>query len=233
MPQKRVSTEPPKVMTWGKASPIIIVAIVFDLVRAFFTFFWFLGPALAAAYCTMTASGALSSWTFGLLGTKTAAAICAAVAIGAGGAAVEVTAPFGAVMAMAIGFAGWLTIGGYLAITNARVFKENALWFVASLAISEVPFLDAIPALTLTLWRMYNRQIKLEKAAMKKYQEEKAAEQQQERARQAAKIAQIQAAQQTQNMQQEAAANDERFNQEQAANDASYDEIPDDVRKAA
>lgn len=232
MPQRRASSEPPKVMTWPKASLVLVVALVFDLVRAFFTFFWFLGPALAAVYCTVTASDALSSWTFGLLGTGAAATICAAVAAGAAAAAVAVTAPFGVVMAMAIGFAGWLTIGGYLMITNARIFKENGIWFVASLAVSEVPFLDAIPALTLTLWRMYSRQIKLERAAMKKYREEKAAEQQRERNQQAMRVAQIQAAQQTQFMQQ-AAANDERFNQEQAANDASYDEIPDEVRKAA
>ena len=119
--------------------PTIVMSGTFDTVRLFFTFFWFLGPALAALYCTAKASGVLSSWTFGWLGMKTAAIVCSGVAAVVGTAAVEATTPIGVVMAMATGLIGWLVIGMKMVMTNARIFKENLFSFVVSLAVSEVP----------------------------------------------------------------------------------------------
>ena len=41
MPQNRNNTEPPPVMTWGKAIPALVIAVIFDVARIFFEFFWF------------------------------------------------------------------------------------------------------------------------------------------------------------------------------------------------
>jgi len=236
MPQKRTSSEPPKVMTKSKAAPIVIAAFAFDLVRGFFHLFWFFGPALAALYCTAKASGTLSSYTFGLLGTKTAALVCSGVAATVGAAGVEATAPIGVIMADAVGLIAFLSIGLWIVIANVRLLKaikSAPLQFAGAFAVSEVPFIGAIPVFGIILCRLYGAQIRTEQAAFKKWEEGHAAELQQERNRKAARIAQIQAAQQTRNIQQQSAANDERFNQEQAANDASYDEIPEDEKLAA
>ena len=115
-------------------------------------------------------------------------------------------------------------------MTNARIFKANAangLWFIGSLLISEIPIFGSIPAITVSVWRMYSVQIKKERAELKKYQEERAAIELQERRQQAAYLMQMQAAQEMQ------AANDELYveQQQEAANDAEYpQEIP---KKAA
>ncbi len=216
-------TEPPPLMTWSKAMPTIVMSGTFDTVRLFFTFFWFLGPALAALYCTAKASGVLSSWTFGWLGMKTAAIVCSGVAAVVGTAAVEATTPIGVVMAMATGLIGWLVIGMKMVMTNARIFKENLFSFVVSLAVSEVPFVNALPALTFTTWRMYRNQIKVETAAFKKWEKDTADARLRERNEQMAQAAQIQAAQGAISMQQ-GAANDAAYEQErvEAANDDEY-----------
>ena len=39
-------------MTWGKALPLLIVAGIFDVIRIFFEWFVFFGPALGAVACT-------------------------------------------------------------------------------------------------------------------------------------------------------------------------------------
>src|SRR3989344_3818571 len=98
MPRKGTSSKPPQTMTWSKALPVIIVAGILDAIRMFFTMFWFFGPAIAAAYCTSEAS----DWVGSLWGLTATA--CAAGAIAAGSAVSEVTASFGTIMAMAVGF---------------------------------------------------------------------------------------------------------------------------------
>ncbi len=180
MPQKRNSQEPPEVMTWGRAMPVLVVAGIFDLTRLFFVLFWFFGPALAAVYCASTAS----EWVGSLWGLTAAA--CGVGAAAAGAAVSAFTIPFGTVMAMAVGLFGWLTIGIWLMRTNARIFKENALWFGASLLISEVPIIGSIPALSITVWKMYKTQIRIEKVAFKKLGKEHADEERKRRDRQAA-----------------------------------------------
>ena len=32
-----------KVMTWGRAAPVLVLCVIFDALRAFFSMFWFLG----------------------------------------------------------------------------------------------------------------------------------------------------------------------------------------------
>ena len=198
MPRKRNDQGPPPTMTWAKALPVLVIAFIFYALQFLFEQFWFFGPALAGVYCTAKVGGALSKWTIGLLGTKTAAAACGASATLVGYVGAPVIGVFGAIMAMAVGLFGWLTVGLILLTTNGRIFKENAghaLWFVAGLAISEVPIIGSIPGTLGITIKMYHAQIKKEKAALKKYNEERAAEQLQERERRIAEFAQERAAQ--------------------------------------
>lgn len=206
MPPKSSSSEPPKVMTWPKAAPILILGLVFDAFRLFCEFFWLLGPALASVFCTIGINNAIGTTLVSIAGAVVAGACTGLVAsLAVAGSFAGMIEILSVVMAMSVGFAGWLVIGGLLTATNARIFKENVVWFVASLAISEVPFVGAIPALTLTLWKMYSNQIKIEKAAYKKWEGEQAAALREQQAQQAARIAQIQEAQRMRLMQQEAA----------------------------
>ena len=211
-------------MTWMGALPVLVVAVIFDAVRLMFEMFWFFGPALAALYCA-TKVGDVA--VIGGLLTKG----CIAIAGVAGFFGSPAITAFGVVMAIAVGLLGWMTIGLILMMTNARIFKENAAWFVVSLAVSETPIIGSIPALTLTLVKMYSHQIKLEKAAMKKYEEEQGVAQarEQQQMAQFAQMQQIQAAQQgaaNDAAYEQAATEQEIVEQEQmateAANDAQY-----------
>ena len=166
MPRKTNNKPPPEVMTWGKATPALVISVIFDALRLMFVGFIFFGPAMAGLYCDYKAGEWIGS-AFGL--TKTACAT-GAVALGFFGAPALIA--FGTVMAMAVGFAGWLTVGGWLLATNSRIFKENALWFVGSLLFSEAPFIGAIPAITGAVWKMHSNQIKIEKAAFAKWKKE-------------------------------------------------------------
>ncbi len=218
MPQNGTDEKRPPAMTWGRAAPIIIVAGVFDAARVFFTMFWFFGPALVAAYCAAQGGDvAVVSSLF------TAGCVAVAGAVGFTGA--PVLGAFGTVMAMAVGFSGWLVVGGLLLLTNARIFKENAAWFVVSLAVSEVPLIGALPVLSGTIWRMYRRQITLEKAAQAAYDKKHIATSLRARQEQAAALGRAQ---------QQEAANEGHFSQEQAANENhESEEIPEEVRRAA
>ncbi|MDP2654952.1 MAG: hypothetical protein Q8P17_00055 [bacterium] len=178
MPQKRNSTPPPEVMTWGKATPALVISVIFDALRLMFVGFIFFGPAMAGLYCDYKVSDIIGT-AFGLT-----AAGCAAGATTLGFFGAPAFMAFGTVMAMATGFAGWLAVGIWLMITNSRIFKENALWFVGSLLFSEVPFIGAIPAITVSVWKMHSNQIRIEKEAYKKWKKENADAQLQEQQRQ-------------------------------------------------
>ncbi|MBI4093759.1 hypothetical protein HY417_02245 [Candidatus Kaiserbacteria bacterium] len=198
-------------MTWKKASLVLVVAGIFDLVRAFFNMFWFFGPALGAWYCTSVASG----WVGSLWGLTAAA--CAGVAVKAGIVASVITVPFGVVMADATALFGYLTLGMLVLWTNMRILKtikNGVLKFSASAGVSAIPIISALPLFTFTLWRLYRTQIRLEKEAFKKWEKENAATQLQQRNQQAAYIAQIRGFQQTQVMRQEA-VNDNKYTPQQ------------------
>lgn len=222
---------PPPTMTWGKASPVLIFSVLFDVLRFMCAQLWFFGPAMIALYCVGKVE---SVWVVGSL-LKNACAVGATVAGVFGFPILEVV---GLILAMAVGLIGWLTIGLIVLTTNSRIIQRNpmnTLWFVGSLLISEVPFVGALPALTVTMFRMYSVQIKKEQAALKEYQrlvEEELVEQRQARA---AELMQARARTEAQ------AADDEQFEYE-AAKDAQHEEdnenseseeIPDDVRKRA
>ncbi|TSA44021.1 hypothetical protein D4R49_01025, partial [bacterium] len=190
MPQNKLSNKPPKVMTWKGAAPILIVAALFDAVRLMFEMFWFFGPALAAIYCTVKASSAV-----GALGGLTAF-ICS-LAAGAGGfAGAPAIETFGVIMAMATGFAGWLIVGGWIVMTNSRIFKENAssvALFGASLLVSEVPIVGSLPAISVITWRLYHTQIKKDKTTLQKYEADQVAVQTQQQQQQTVQLMQAQA----------------------------------------
>ncbi|MFA6407932.1 MAG: hypothetical protein WCW36_00425 [Candidatus Paceibacterota bacterium] len=200
MPQRRSSQKPPEAMTWSKSLPVIIVAGIFDLVRMFFEMFWFFGPALAAIYCTDKVSGILTKVTLGALGTKTAGLVCSSAAIAGGAAASETLVAFGVIMAIAVGFAGFLILGLWMLMTNARIFKtvESApLQFVASFGVSEIPLIGTIPTFSIVLWKLYKSQIQVEQEALQKWQKEHAQEiagQRRERQQQAAYLMQARTA---------------------------------------
>ncbi len=170
MPRNNSSPPPPTVMTWSKASPILIVAGVFDVLRYMFLMFWFFGPALAALYCTVKTSAVVGT-TIGGFACTTGAAV-----VGFYGA--PIFAAFGTIMAMATALAGFLTVFLLLAIMNSRVFKEptTILWALFGLTIS----------ITVTVWRLYSAQIKTEKAAYKKWEKETAEARQREQQQAAA-----------------------------------------------
>ena len=214
-------------MTWAGATPVLLVCLVFDAVGSFFAMSWLIGPALAAAYCTVEGGAVLETWTVGLLGTKTAAAVCSYTAIKAGVAFSAPLTTFGTIMDMAIGLFGWLTVGLILIIKNARIFKENTshtVWFVVSLLISETPIIGTVPALTATMWRLYHTQIKTDKEALKKYEKENADAQMQERNRQTSEVMRARATQ---------AAEIEAANEELHAEAVNDKEIPEEMRGAA
>ena len=230
MLQKR-NSDPPPVMTWTKATPVLAVAILFDALRLLFEWFWFFGPALAALYCANKVGGV--ELVGGLL---TKACVIGATALGF--AAVEVTSVFGTVMAMAVGFAGWLTVGIIILISNGRMLRANIFSFVASLLVSEIPIIGSIPAITIAVWRMYGRQIKTDRAAMKKWEAGQANIRLQEQNQQAMALLQIQAGEQQaadeESYAEEQAAQDElgaeaQFEEQEATNDDTYHA----VRKAA
>ncbi len=230
MPQKRIS-EPPPVMTWSRATPVLAIAVVFDALRLLFEWFWFFGPALLALYCAHEVGGVVL-----IGGLLTKACVVGATALGV--AAVEATAVFGTVMAMLVGFAGWLTVGIILLVSNGRILKSNFLSFAVSLLVSEVPIVGSIPAITIVVWRMYSRQIKSDAMAMRKWETEQAALQLQERNQQALTLMQIQAAEQQADEEESFAEEQEQQDVEDELNAevqeaASDDEAYDAVRKAA
>lgn len=217
------SSPSPEVMTWRKAMPVLIVAGLFDLLRAFFNLFWFFGPALGALYCASKVSDVVGS-----LGGFTTAA-CTAIAAAAGATVSALTVPMGVMFADATGLLGFLSLGLWVVLSNMRLFKTAAsapLQFAGAFALGEVPFLGVIPTFFISLRKLYKAQIVAEQAAYKKWEEEQAAlvaQMRQVEAEQAATQAQFAA---------QKAANDEQYAEEQAraAND---EEIPEGVRTAA
>ena len=221
MPQNKDSGSPPKTMTWAKASPILIVAALFDALRIFFEFFWFFGPALAAVYCTNTVNSAVGASVAGVAG-KVVATACAAGATVVGGAAFPITGAFGTIMAMAVGLLGWMVIGLWLVMTNPRIFKENTgnlLWFVAGLMVSEIPFIGTVPSFSIALVKMYRTQIKKDAVALQTYEKARSEEQNRVREQQAAQLMQYRDAQTAQTQEQEA-ANDAQYEEEAAEEEA-------------
>ena len=209
MPPTR--SEPPPVMTWPKAAPVLGAAGVFFALRFFFEWFVFLGPALAAAACTAAGNNSFLSW-FGSLGTKVSATLCSVGAAVLGSFSFPVSYLFGTIMAMAVGFGGMLLVSIYIMSSNGRLFKEDArawLWLGGGFLLSEVPFIGSFPSLFGAVWLLYTSQIKRDQAAYAAWEE-------QERARtQAMRLAAQQAAYDAQSAARREAANDAQYTQDE------------------
>lgn len=218
MPSKSRNSAPPPVMTWSKAAPVLVAAVLFDALRILFELFWFFGPAIVAVVCTQAVS---SSNTF----ASTLGAIgCTAAAGAAGAAAAAPLAAFGVVMADAVGLFAFLALGVWILVTNGRVVKAVAtapLQFAAAFAVGEIPIIGTLPVFTWILWRLYGTQIRVEKAALAAYEKQAAAEL---TARRREELQLAQAAN-DENAAEENAAAEEQENEEQ--------EIPDEMRRAA
>ncbi|MFI5260256.1 MAG: hypothetical protein ACHQU0_00445 [Candidatus Paceibacteria bacterium] len=216
--RSQAPSKPPEAMTMSQAKPIIAVAAIFDLARLFLTFFVFFGPAIAAVICTSKVSG----WVGSLWGLT--AAVCTAGAAAAGVAVSEVTGPLGLIMADAMGFIGFLVLGFWIFMSNRRLLKtvSNATpQFIVAFGTAEIPLLGALPVFTFIIWRVYKAQSEVEGAALKKWEQQHAAEQRQAlRERQGQAVALLQA----RNVQavQEQEMEDENEQQQEAANDAQY-----------
>jgi hypothetical protein len=225
MPPKRNRSEPPVVMTWSKALPVLTVCVIFDVIRFAFEQFLFFGPALAGIYCTIKVSP--------VIGTVAGTTVCSAAAVAAGLASSVAIEVFGVMMAMAVGFFGWLTVGTWLFAANKRIFKANAgnaLWYVGGLLVSVIPIVGSLPALTGTTVKMYRTQIQKEREQLRKYEEEQTLMQQRELNREQAALLETREREAIQ--EEEEAANDERYNSQEAANDEQI-AIPEPLQKAA
>lgn len=228
---KRITNKPPPVMTWGKALPVIVVAFIFDLVRIFFEWFWFFGPALGALACTAGVNGAIETSVAGVVG-KAVAAVCTAGAIALGTVLSESTIAFGVVMADAVALIGWLTIGLWVFTTNRRIFKENGedmmhvILLYLSILISFIPILGTSPTVGWITYRFFKFQIKIEREALRRYKEEQATEQTKLQ-QQAVGLMQAQAIEQEQAEQEDAQMVQERFEAEEAVNEPLPASVPE------
>jgi hypothetical protein len=184
-------------MTWGKATPVLAVAVIFDLIRCFFEWFVFFGPALGAVVCTAGINSVVGT-TIAATGGKVVATVCTAAGVAGGIALSETTETIGEIMSIAIGFAGFLTLGLWIIIANPRIFKVNvsgSWWFIGGFGISEIPFVGSIPAFSIVLYKLYRTQIKIEKANLKKWESEQENNRLQERNQRVAELMQEQQAQ--------------------------------------
>jgi hypothetical protein len=211
-------------MTWLKASPIIVVAAIFWVLRMMFEMFWLFG----AVFIGLAASFAAQNWVASHIGEGHISHAAGYLAgLTAGGAAGTFGGPeleiFGIIMAMIVGFFGWMVITLALAMTNSRIFKENPsgmIWLMLGLGISEVPLLGALPSTLGAVVNMYRIQIKKEKAALKKWNQEHAAELQAARRQQAAYLLQ---------QAQENAATEEAQEEESAEQEAEEEDVANDA----
>lgn len=190
MPARQNKLPPrPEVMTWGKALPVLILCGIFDTLRFMCEQLWLFGPALIGVVAGLATGSSFIGYVAGILGAGAELVT---------GPTVEI---FGVVMAMAIGLAGWGTVGLILFMFNPRIFKENQanyLWVMLGLFVSEVPVVGSLPALTITIWRAYRTQIKKEKQELRKWEAEQAAflkQQRDEQVRQALAMRDAQIAQ--------------------------------------
>ena len=171
MPQKRNSSpsqkrsegasSAPQVMTWSRAAPALLIGALFDALRYLFLFFWFFGPAIIGLYCSTQAGGVAV-----IGGLLTKGCVAGAAALGAGGFAIA--AAFGTVMAIAVGFLGWLTVTFIIFATDRRAFGENPfaiLWLFEGLGAS----------VFVMAWGIYQTQIRKERERRKNYEQEQAA----------------------------------------------------------
>ena len=165
MPPAKSNENPPPTMTWAKAAPVIAVSATFDVLRIACDLLWFFAPLIIGSGTASAVSSATGSQTLGY-----------AAGIITGGLSV-LGMPFfvalGTILAMAVGMMGWLILVFTIMLTNTRLIREifaNPMHFLLGLGATQIPFISAIPVLTLTAFRLYRKQISMEKAALQAWQ---------------------------------------------------------------
>lgn len=166
-------------MTWPKALPVVIIAFLFDIARAFFGLFWLFGPALGAGLCVAGVDYATGIEVTGTVG-KAVAATCSGLAAVSGIYFSTALVAFGTMMAMSIGLMGWLIVWMWLLLHNPRIFKENledvthVIWFYLCLFVIQIPIIGCAPFVGAVTYRMHKYQIKTERKALAEYEQEQA-----------------------------------------------------------
>lgn len=196
-------------------------AIIFDLLRLASEQFWLFGPALAALYCQQKLSP--------VLGETLSASVCATGATYAGMNATPLFMLFGTVLGIAVGILGWLTVASIIFFTNERLVKEsisNVFWIAGSLLVTETPIVGSLPALSVTVYKLYSAQIKKEKELAQNHLNQQAQEAKEARSERVVSILQAKRTQLLAKTQQEQALQEEVVAQ-------TEEEIPDNRRAAA
>lgn len=220
--KSRAGQATPPHMTWGKATPILILCSIFDALRFMCEQLWFFGPVLVG-----TAAG-----------VATGSSIVGVVAGLIGGGLETITGPtleiFGVVLAMTIAALGSMIVNFLLFLTNPRIFKDypmNALWALFGFGVSFAPILGTAPGLFYSTWKMYSAQIKKEKADFKKWQATQAAMQKQDSQQ---RLAEQYAALNFRNTQEmELRLRMEQQDADQEEERRALEEIPERVRESA
>jgi hypothetical protein len=155
-----------------KATILMSLALVFDVLKFMATQLWIFGPALvggAAGVAVASQYGALAGKAAGLI---TGAASGAAELIPGVAAGVEL---IGVILALAIGLLGWLILITVMASFRIRFFKgesRNFLRLFVGFLVSEIPLIDALPSFTVSTWLIIRGEYKAQKEAKAKYDAE-------------------------------------------------------------
>ncbi len=198
------------------------IAATFDFLKLIFTFLLFSGPFIAAEAAKMYAeSKGVPSWLTGVVWYFTAG----------GTVAIEVLQPeiagvieaFGILMAMVIGFAGGLFMAIWFWIfCKIQPWKKNSsiLWMGLGWIASMVPFVNLLPTLSISAWRIVADQLKADREELKNWKAANAQQLEEQNQVRQAQIMQGQAVQALAFAQTQAAANDN-------------EEIPEQLSRAA
>lgn len=214
-------------MTWGKSFLLLSISVIFDFLRAFFALLFITGPALVGVVSGAVASQYLGSWLGGAVGA-------------AAGAVSFLGAPeleaFGAIMALVVGLLGWMLVMALLLLSGVSLFGGGGRRFLQmafSLFVSEIPILDAAPALTPNVYLIIRAQRKEDREAAEKYAAAYATQIQEQQQEQRARAEEIQAtyASELSAFDATQAANDAVS--ASATNDAAYEAAANDAYSAS
>jgi hypothetical protein len=195
-------------MTNTKAAILLGLAVIFDVLKFMCTQLWFFGPALiGTAVAAATGSKAVGALA-GALGIG--AQVFPAIGIG--------IAVLGLILAITVGFLGWLILIITMAAFGIRFFDGHNRAFLrifVGFLVSELPLIDALPSFTFSIWSIVRGEYKADKIARKEAAAKQAVVLRQEQRIDSMKQKQILALQAAQAAQEEADAEKQRALQEE------------------
>lgn len=221
-------TQPTAKMSWWKTLMVFSIAIIFDFLKFIFSIFLIAAPFIAGYLAKEYADAhRVPEWISNLIG----------LVVGGGPATLEILFPpiaaafaaFGAMMAIVMGFSGWLLLCVVFFVFGVNVFApKHLLKTLLGLGASIIPFVNMFPMLTFKTWGHVRAARHEDKEALKKWEADsatRAAEEESDIARQRATFMQIRA------MQQRQALALAEAQEREAAND--NEEIPEELARAA